>query len=296
MTCHLGKTKDTFGKFKAIDCNECGFVHLNPIPSNRLLRKIYSSSYYEAEKPLYMKRGLEDLKWWETVYQDRLETIEKFTRIHNKRLLELGSGPGFFLKFIKKKGWKVFGIEPSQKASNFSKKGGVEIINSFYEDIDLERLGKFDAVVMYEFLEHIPNPAEALEFAYKVLNKGGIVSIGVPNDYNPLQEVVKKTLGVKPYWIAPPFHINYFSTLTLGNLLNKHGFKVVYEETSFPLEMFLLMGEMYLGNDKVGREIHGKRKRFDLYLSKFNNELKRALYKDFAKLGIGRNLTIYAKK
>lgn len=301
MKVHKGKIIDKVKNYKIVDCKNCGFVHIDPIPAKKELEKLYSTHYYADEKPQYIEHNLEDLKWWQTVYKDRIDFIEKFTshpgakKTGGKRMLEFGSGPGLFLKYAKKRGWKVLGIEASKQAIAFSKKNKIPVIDKFYEEVNPNDLGKFDAIVMFEFLEHVPDPAHVLKFSHKLLKPDGIISIGVPNDYNPLQRIVRKYLRVKPYWLAPPFHINYFTIDSLSKLLKKNGFKVVRKETNFPLEMFLLMDEIYVGNDKVGRYIHTKRKKFDLALAKLNNKLKLNLYEQFAHLDIGRDITVYGK-
>jgi len=197
---------------------------------------------------------------------------------------------------LSKRGWKVIGVEPSNEATEFAKSQNLQIINDFFQNIEVKDLGKFGAVGMFEFLEHIPNPKEALGFAYKVLDKNGVICITVPNDFNPLQGLVKKSLNLKSYWIAPPFHVNYFDIDSIKTLLSRSGFQILYVETSFPLEFFLLMGEDYTGNDVLGRKIHHKRAALDIKLTRFNNQLKRNFYKKIAELDIGRDITIYGQK
>jgi len=297
MNAHKGKVIEKSKKYKVLQCNTCGFIHVQPIPSKKQLDKIYSNEYYSSEKPSYIKDNLEDLKWWHSVYKDRLETIEKLIgKKQNKKLLELGSGPGLFLKYAKSNGWKVVGIEPSKQPFQFSNKNKVNVINDFYENISPKSLGKFDAIVMFEFLEHIPDPKSVLNFAKQVLKKNGIICVGVPNDYNPLQQVAKRGLKLKTYWLAPPFHLNYFTIESLTKLLKQNGFNPAYTETSFPLELFLLMEEDYISNNVIGRKIHNKRKQVDIILTKENNDLKRNFYKSIAELNIGRDITIYAIK
>ena len=293
---HRGKIIDQVKKWKVIDCTSCRYKHTLPLPTEVELKKIYSSVYYQDEKPKYFERNVEDIKWWKTIYADRLKTVNDFIKTDNNRLLEIGSGPGLFLQYAKRNGWKVLGIEPSKEAADFARSRKLEIINEFFQNVEVKSLGKFGAIGMFEFLEHIPNPKDALKFTYNQLEKGGVVCITVPNDFNPLQEVAKKSLKLKSYWIAPPFHINYFDIDSLKTLLSKSGFKVSYVETSFPLEFYLLMGENYIGNDKLGRKIHGKRMQIDLALSAFSNDLKRQLYTHLAWLGIGRDITIYGQK
>ena len=58
--------------------------------------------------------------------------------------------------------------------------------------------------------------------------------------------------------------------------------------TSFPMELFLLMGENYVGNDAVGKECQSKRKRFDLALEKAGmGETRRKFYRALSNAGLG---------
>ena len=56
------------------------------------------------------------------------------------------------------------------------------------------------------------------------------------------------------------------------------------------------MGDDYIDNDQIGKEAHRRRKNFEDLLVKQDNNLKRKLYLEFAKLGIGREIVLYAKK
>ena len=296
MKIHKGKILEKIKKFNILDCTYCGFIHLDPIPSRRKIISLYQSKYYTKEKPSYIKRNIEDEQWWQTVFKDRLETINKHLKTNGKRLLEFGSGPGLFLKYAQKSGWDVMGIEPSPIAANFSRKNGVKVIEILLEDLNVKQLGIFDSVALFEVLEHVAFAKETLATANKLLKTGGILCLSIPNEYNPLQNVVKQAEEIKTYWLVPLLHINYFTIDSISRLLKKCGFKVVYMEATFPMELFLLMGDNYLGNDKLGRLVHGKRKRLDILLSKYNNKLKRNLYRSFVELGIGRSVTIYARK
>ena len=80
-------------------------------------------------------------------------------------------------------------------------------------------------------------------------------------------------------------------------LFEKVGFKVVLKESTFPIDMFLLMGKNYIGNDIVGRKSHFMRMSFELNLEKAKkNNLKRKLYKTFSNFDIGREIILIGKK
>ena len=120
--------------------------------------------------------------------------------------------------------------------------------------------------------------------------------VGVPNDYNGLQEAVRAG-GAAPWWLAPPHHLNYFDFDSLSALLSKLGLEVMESLTSFPMELFLLMGENYVGNDTLGRSCHARRKQFDLSLEQAGlGHVRRKLYGALAKAGLGREAIIIARK
>ena len=119
----------------------------------------------------------------------------------------------------------------------------------------------------------------------------------MPNDYNPIQEILTSTMGFDPWWVAPPHHINYFNSETLSALLERRGFEVAHFETTFPIDIFLLMGENYIGDDELGRKCHARRKNFELNLERSGrSKLKRDIYQSFAKNNIGREIVILALK
>ena len=72
---------------------------------------------------------------------------------------------------------------------------------------------------------------------------------------------------------------------------------VVSVETSFPIDLFLLMGDNYIGNDALGRACHAKRKTFELALARAGKSaLKQEMYRRLAQLGIGRDVFVVARK
>ncbi len=146
-------------------------------------------------------------------------------------------------------------------------------------------------------LEHIPDPAALLALAHGQLDDGGLLCVVVPNDFNPFQLVARDHLEFNPWWVAPPHHINYFNFSSLQKLLERCGFEVIHKEATFPIDMFLLMGDNYIGNDELGRACHGKRKMLELNLSRAGMaEIKRHLYQSLANIGLGREVVLIARK
>jgi SAM-dependent methyltransferase len=283
--------------FDVIDCETCGFRHIVPIPTPEELEHVYRQEYYSLEKPLYLERHREDLSWWNQVYDERYELFAKLLPVGSRRILDVGSGPGFFLLRGKELGWQTLGIEPSAQSAAHSRELGLDIVEEFLSPKITPRLGCFDVVHLSQVLEHISDPKNFLDQVHDLVKPGGLVHLIVPNDYNPFQIALKKTCGFEPWWVAPPHHINFFDFDSLTGLMERCGFEVVHRDTTFPIDLFLLMGDNYIGNDALGRACHSRRKTFETNLIKSGMvSLKQDLYKALAGLGLGREVVLVGRR
>ncbi len=297
---HGGRLVDEVKGISIIDCTACGFKHMDPLPGDAMLDEIYKKEYYTKEKPTFIERSIEDEVWWNSNYDDRYVFLESALGEGRRELLDIGSGPGFFLKRALERGWSAKGVEPSVEAARFATSNGVTVINDFLDNaIEGGALqnGTFDAVHLSEVLEHIRDPAAVCEAASKLLRPGGLLCVVLPNDYNPLQEYLREERGFNPYWAAPPHHINYFDKKSITSLIKRSGFELLHTTATFPMEFFLLMGDDYVGNDELGRLCHKKRKNLEAALSTDRfKAFKDQWYALMASYGIGREFVIYARK
>lgn len=293
---HQGFLLDSVNGFDVIECEACRFKHIVPIPTQAELEAVYRQEYYSVEKPLYLERHREDLEWWNLVYSERYDTFEKLLSPDRRRILDVGSGPGFFLLHGQRRGWHTLGIEPSAQAVAHSRQLGLRIVEDFLTEQTAMQLGKFDVVHMSEVMEHIPDPAGMLRMAHSLITPGGLLCVVAPNDYNPFQHALRLVCGYQSWWVAPPHHINYFDFDSLDRLLTRCGFESSLREATFPIDLFLLMGDNYVGNDAVGRQCHGRRKRLEQNLDRAGlREVKRSLYRALAARGIGREVVLFGR-
>jgi SAM-dependent methyltransferase len=278
-----------------IDCAVCGFKHALPLPDPAALAREYAENYYADEKPDFIAHAREDQAWFELAQTDRLELFEKLLGPGRRRLLDIGCGPGFFLKTAIARGWQAAGIEPSRQAAAHARGLGAAITEGFFSTATAPQLGRFDAVNLTNVLEHVPDPIHILTLARDLLRPGGVLCVGVPNDFSPLQIAAQNAAGLDDWWVAPPHHLNYFDFESLTRLLERLGLTVAQRLTSFPMEAFLMMGDRYVGDPKLGRACHAKRKAFDFALEAAGlGETRRAFYRALAGLGLGREAVIVA--
>ena len=293
---HKGSRVASAGEFDVIECAMCGFRHVVPLPSPVSLQDAYRDAYYRDEKPTFLAHATEDQDWAELTHIDRLELFERLLGPHRRRLLDIGCGPGFFLRSAKTRGWRALGIEPSRQAAAHARGLGVEVAEGFFDEKSAPGLGVFDAVHLNNVLEHLPDPVGVLALARDLLADGGILCVNVPNDFSPLQ-IAAAAQTRKQWWIAPPHHLNYFDFDSLTGVLENLGLTVAERTTSFPMEAFLLMGEDYVRDPALGRGCHNRRKRFDLALEAAGlREARRAFYRALADVGMGREAVIVAIK
>ncbi len=291
---HSGPIADPAAASTVIECDGCGFRHVVPLPTDDELEARYRSRYYSEDKPLYFDRMKEDAEWWRMVYGERFDHYERLLPPDRRRILDIGAGTGAFLEHGMARGWDVLGIEPGKQAAEHIRSLGAEVVEAFFTPRSAPNLGTFDVIHMSTVLEHVPDPAGLVRLCRQILTSGGLLDIAVPNDYNLLQLLLVEHFDFAPWWVVPA-HINYFTQQSAETLLTSSGFCVVNKTLSFPIELFVLMGDNYIGDDVVGRATFGRIKNLELALAQSGMaSLKSTLYETFAGHDLGREIQMLA--
>ena len=145
-------------------------------------------------------------------------------------LLDIGAGRGELLRAARNAGWEVEGIEPSSRFTKVAASYSGAMIRSEPVERCGFPSGSFDCVVLGAVLEHLYNPDETIGEISRILRKGGVLFLDVPNEnglYFKIGNLYQKLRGRD--WVvntAPtfsPFHIFGFSPRSLRALLTKHG-------------------------------------------------------------------------
>ena len=294
---HAGPCVAVRAHHRIIDCAACGFKHALPLPDVEAMERAYRENYYAEEKPNFLAHAGQDQDWFLLSQTDKLEILERLLPPHRRRLLDIGCGPGFFLQTAIQRGWNAHGIEPSRQAAAHARELGATVTEGFFGSRTAASLGRFDAITLTNMLEHVPDPVAILKEAHGALEPGGVLCVGVPNDFSPMQAAARAATGADDWWVAPPHHLNYFDFSSLSALLTRLGFSVAERTTSFPMEAFLMMGENYTADPALGRACHNRRKRFDMAFEAAGlKETRRAFYRALADAGLGREAVIIAVK
>jgi SAM-dependent methyltransferase len=250
---------------------------------------------------MYTESELE--KYYENVYSEstpsflwheKVENIKRFKK--TGKVLDIGCWEGQQLEYFVKNGWECAGTELNRKAAATAAGKGIQVhqisIREFLRKFEHE---KWDVINVAYILEHIPDPLDLMIKLRGNLESDGVVIVEVPNDFSPLQLAYIAEHKIEPYWIALPDHLNYFDKKGIENLVGRAGFKIIHAETSFPMEMFLLMGDNYLKDRSIGKASFQKVVSMESIIRNYNPRLVSELYTSLHMCGIGRSIILYLK-
>ena len=135
------------------------------------------------------------------------------------RLLDAGAGRGRFVAAARAAGWDATGIEPSARGVAAARGVyGVTLEQAAIEDARLAP-GSLDAVTLWHVLEHVDDPAGALERVRRWLRPGGVVLVGAPN----LASLQARLGGGRWFHLDLPRHRTHFTAAGLRTLLARDG-------------------------------------------------------------------------
>jgi SAM-dependent methyltransferase len=212
-------TTDRFGTALAdvVRCLACGHMQLERFPTDDELARAYEA----AESDDYV----EEEAGQRATARVALDRIERHAP--GGALLDLGCWVGFLLAEARDRGWRTVGVEPSEFASTFARERlGLEVHRAGVLDAELPA-GAFDAIVMGDVIEHLPDPARALERVAVLLRPGGVVYMAVPNAGSR----VARRLGPR-WWSVIPTHVQYFTRPSLFTLLRRSDFEPLWAGTA----------------------------------------------------------------
>lgn len=212
---------DVGGEFVLSRCDSCGLVWDSPMPDAKLLDEAYQQDYYGSQT----KKFNPIIEAW-TRYSGR-SRARALLDMHGKadasqRVLDIGCGRGVLLAGFQQLGVDALGIE--RPGSGFDAIDGVETL-SLDELVSQGR--KFDVIVLWHVLEHLPEPEQMLEQIKLLLDDGGSLFVEVPN-FGSLQSRL-----FKKHWfhLDVPRHLFHFTPAALKQKLSDHNFKTEAEHT-----------------------------------------------------------------
>ena len=189
-------------------------------------------------------------------FKHQVEVFKKHLPIENAGVLDIGCGGGLFLSLLKCEGADVIGIELSDSRAQYAAtKHGLKIHKQPIES-DFWQKGYanyFDAVTLWDVIEHVNYPFQTLQSAANVLKRDGLLLIDTPcrdSFYHQIGEITYRLSGGRfPTFLNAMYsshlfgHKQIFSTQEMKDLFISVGLNVVelqkFHELSFPYDFYL---------------------------------------------------------
>jgi SAM-dependent methyltransferase len=206
--------------FPVVRCRCCGLVFVGRSQSPESLVALYDRSYWEDSQEVgYDGYGAAE-KRKRHHFSTLLDQLELFAS--PGAMLEIGSAYGYFLDEARSRGWQVRGIEPSAHAAGYARERfGLDVSPGPAEALRIDR-DSLDAVVLWDVIEHLPDPRRTLSWAHRALRSGGAIALSTGD----VDSLSARLHGADWSLMTPPWHQFYFSRATMRRLLKDVGFSV----------------------------------------------------------------------
>ena len=189
-------------------CSNCAALFVDLNMANAAIHARYNETYFESERNAEGRQGYPSYRETrDTLTAGFLQKLKLVTKyVDRGRLLDAGAAYGFFLK-VAEPYFQGEGVEISEYAARTARdEFGVSV-----EQGDIERLDKpdatFDAVVMWDIIEHLVDPTQALLEVNRVLKPGGYLFVSTDDAANWLPRI----LGRHWWAFGAPLHICHIS-------------------------------------------------------------------------------------
>ena len=174
-----------------IKCKKCNLIYSSPQPA-----PVNIQDHYGIPPENYWKEEYFNVD--SSYFSNQIETAKKIIGFkEGMNALDIGAGLGKCMISLNNSGFDAYGIEPSitfrNKAIEKMKIDPERIKLGMLEEIEYTS-DKFDFITFGAVLEHLYDPAEAIEKTLKWLKPNGVIQIEVPSSK----------------WLIPRFFNFYF--------------------------------------------------------------------------------------
>ena len=186
-------------------CSCCGLVQLDNAPVS-YFREVIRAAAISKEMTEFRHK--------------QFRAFVETQSLDGKKVLEVGCGNGEYLSILEQCGVDAYGLEYSSTAVEHCVSNSLKVAEGFIDSPStLVKDAPFDAFLILNFLEHLPDQQAMLRGIYNNLTTNGIGLIEVPN----FDMIMRRQLFSE----FTADHLFYFTSDTLSTTLNRNGFDIV---------------------------------------------------------------------
>lgn len=225
-------------RFRVYTCDDCTLVYLWPRLSEGEVREMFTRLYREGEGSVPELRSYYGFTFEDDpgnplvqLYETWLDALERYRK--GGRLLDVGCGTGLFLAVARRRGWEPYGVDDCAEATRHARSHfGLDVFDGQFTDFTARGI-HFDAITMWDIIEHSRAPVELLAAARDALAPGGVIGISTPNQRSILDVVaglLYRASAGRLTWPLEKFYIEqhflYFTPETLTDAAARAGLAI----------------------------------------------------------------------
>lgn len=252
---NASRVRYDFAVQRILRCPDCGLLYIDPWPSEADMQAVYGEDYFQNTALLtgtsdglfgysdYVAERFNKQPQYAAIAREVAALLERGKR--RPRLLEVGCGFGYFLDVAFEADFDVAGLEFNPFAvERLRRKYAFPILSGAVETIELAP-GAYDAVVMFDVIEHLRNPFGALARVHRALAPGGVLVLSTVDAESIVSRLIGKRLED---FRRTREHLVFFGRDTMHRVLREHGFDVLAVRSighTFEIAFLLARLELY---------------------------------------------------
>jgi SAM-dependent methyltransferase len=220
------------GEFAVRRCGQCRSAFVIPRPDAEALATLYRlGERHELETvDERYARGLDLEKRHPAMTADGRRIAARLRALGaGDRVLDVGAGDGFHSQALAAAAFAVEALEPGATAREvFRRINGFVPMDGFLDEpFVAAHAGRYDAVLLSQVMEHLPDPELAAGYLHRLLRPGGIAVVALPQ----FRAWLSRLRGWKDMFISPPAYLNFLTQSGLGSLMERSGFSREFAES-----------------------------------------------------------------
>jgi len=208
-----------------VEC-ECGAEMLWPIPD--LTGEYSEDNCFSDQGGEIAEQWLHDPSPWRADAASLQRDLRCNGIADGERLIDVGCSYGLGPIEWARLGYEAWGIEPSEKATDFIRQNGANAWKGTILDPDMPIPSGAGLIFSSHALEHMPDPYAALRRFWDLLRPGGLLILALPHWGSAEAQTKRQDWR----WWAPPWHIHYFRHDRFSRHLANIGFEIMSVNTA----------------------------------------------------------------
>ena len=235
------------GAFRVVTCAQCGLARTDPRPSASSLAAAYPAEYGPHQgEAIRTRRPSPLLRWALVNFREyplgrkwpaplralaalparaalrRRRALRYLPFVGEGRLLDYGCGAGGYVATMAAAGWRAEGMDLSEAAVAAGREAGLTIHQGVLPGAELPS-ESYDAVTLWQVIEHLPSPLATLRALRDLLRPGGLLLVACPR----IDSLPARWFGACWHDLDLPRHLWHFTPATLTRHLESAGLETV---------------------------------------------------------------------